>query len=118
MKKIYLDYEDFEIGMNELVELIRRDKQKFDGVFGVLRGGLPIAVHLSHHLDLPLLNNPTKETLVVDDISDTGMTLRNIKHKKIACFYSTPWTVTKPDYSIDVKLDRSSLVIFPWEIDE
>jgi hypoxanthine phosphoribosyltransferase len=116
MKKIYLSYEDYELYINDLVDKIKKGKEKFDGVYGVPRGGLPIAVHLSHHLNLPLLTKPTKETLVVDDISDTGETLENIKHKRVACIYSTIWTKTEPDYFVAFKVGEETWIVFPWEV--
>lgn len=101
--------------MYELVDRIKESKIKFDGVYGVPRGGLAIALHLSHHLDIPILLYPTKNTLVVDEISDTGKTLSSHKNKKIACLYSTPWTKTEPDFFINVKGSKDEWIIFPWE---
>ena len=46
-----------------------------DSVMGLPRGGLIPAVMISHELGIPLVINPTKNTLVVDDINDTGHTL-------------------------------------------
>ena len=43
-----------------------------DGIYGVPRGGLPIAVLLSNRLGLPLLMAPTKQCIVCDDILDSG----------------------------------------------
>ena len=87
----------------------------YDGIYGVPRGGLPLAVILSHHLDLPLLVHPTPESLVVDDISDTGITLSTIKHKTIATIFSTPWTTIEPNFYMDIKKDKDCWVVFPWE---
>lgn len=44
-----------------------------DGIYGIPRGGLPLAVLLSNRLSLPLLMAPTKQCIVVDDIFDTGV---------------------------------------------
>lgn len=88
---------------------------KLDGIFGVPRGGLIVAVALSHKLKLPLLLLPTENSLVVDDISDTGKTLSRIKNKAIATLYSTEWTITKPDFHVYNKLDKDDWIVFPWE---
>ena len=46
------------------------------GVYGFPRGGLPLAVALSHRLGVPLVPGATAPgTLIVDDIHDTGRTL-------------------------------------------
>ena len=54
MNKIYIDWENFGIMMDELYEIIKISNIKFDGIYGIPRGGLPIAVALSHKLNLPL----------------------------------------------------------------
>lgn len=115
MKKQYLSWEDFASAVDELISKIKEDKITFDGVYGLPRGGLPLAVCISHKLELPLLSHPTENSLVVDDISDTGNALNNMKNKKIACIFTTPWTTVKPDYSILTKENKEHWVIFPWE---
>ena len=115
MNKIYVSWEEFGSMIENLADQIIESKEEFDGVYGVPRGGLPIAVALSHRLNLPVLLYPTKETLVVDDISDTGMTLQRIRNKKIACLYTTQFTRTSPNYHVDHKVSPDDWIIFPWE---
>lgn len=45
------------------------------GVYGLPRGGLPLAVALSHRLGVPLLQAPAFGCLLVDDVYETGRTL-------------------------------------------
>ena len=52
----------------------------FSGIYGVPRGGLCLAVALSHRLDIKLVEKPCKNSLIVDDIFETGITLSNFKH--------------------------------------
>jgi hypoxanthine phosphoribosyltransferase len=101
--------------IERILQQVDKDNLVFDGVYGIPRGGLPLAVVLSHHLNIPLLVHPTKNTLVCDDISDTGKTLSTIKHKKIACLYSSKWTKTKPDYYSEIKTNKKEWLVFPWE---
>ena len=115
MRKVYLEYEEFGLMMNELVDKIKKSKLKFDGVYGVPRGGLSLALHLSHNLKIPILLYPTKDSLVTDDIADTGKTLKSHKNKKIACLYSTKWTETKPDFFVRYKESKDDWVVYPWE---
>ena len=115
MNKIYIDWEDFGIMLNKLIDKVKEGKEQFDGIYGVPRGGLAIALAFSHALKLPVLLYPTEESLVVDDISDSGNTLQNIKHKRIACLFSTDWTFTTPDYWIEEKLKDNDWIVFPWE---
>lgn len=115
MEKIYIDWETVGIMIDELVNKVNSSDMEFDGVYGIPRGGLPLAVALSHNLNLPLLVHPTKNSLVCDDISDTGVTLSNIKHKMIVCLYTSKWTKVIPYHFVRVKEDKNSWIVFPWE---
>ena len=60
----------------------------FSGIYGVPRGGLCLAVALSHKLKINLISEPQKDSLIVDDIYETGLTLnkfRDIESKNF-CF--------------------------------
>jgi len=115
MKVLEVSWFGFDEMLKTLEVKIKESKIKFDGVYGVPRGGMVMAVYFSHKLNLPILLYPTNETLVVDDISDNGITLQNIKHKKIATLFSTDWTITKPDWFVDYKLNKNEWIVFPWE---
>ena len=41
----------------------------FSGIYGVPRGGLCLAVALSHKLKIKLISEPLKNSLIVDDLS-------------------------------------------------
>lgn len=114
-KKIYLSWNQYQICIEDLTEEIKYDKQVYDGVFGIPRGGLPVAVSLSHSLGLPLLKKPTLNTIICDDISDNGDTLFRYKDNPIATVYTTPWTKVIPDFFVLNKTIKDSWVIFPWE---
>jgi hypoxanthine phosphoribosyltransferase len=115
MNKINISWNKVGKMIDSLAEKIKKSGIKFDGVFGIPRGGLPLAVILSHRLEVPVLLYPTKNTLVVDDISDNGFTLQRMKNKKIATLYSTKWTITKPDWFIEMKKSKNDWLVFPWE---
>ena len=57
MNKIYLSWEEFGIMVDKLVELIKKSRIKFDGVCGIPRGGVILAICLAHKLTLPLYNS-------------------------------------------------------------
>ena len=89
--------------------------KKFEGVYGFPRGGLCLAVALSHSLDLPLLEGPKNNTLIVDDIYDTGHTLEKTKHIKgsethvwISKKQPTWWNTYK-------FIKDKEWIVFPWE---
>jgi len=115
MKKVYLSWEEFDNMTGKLAKKIIETERQFDGIYGIPRGGLPIAVYLSHKLDLPLLLYPSKRSLVVDDISDDGKTLNSFRDKFIATLYTTDWTITQPNCWIDKKKSKDDWIVFPWE---
>ncbi|MFA6023344.1 MAG: phosphoribosyltransferase [Candidatus Pacearchaeota archaeon] len=116
MTKRKISWEEFEKDVRTLARKIQNDNNKYDGIYGVPKGGLILAVLLCHKLNLPMLLTPTKNSLVVDEISDSGVTLSRMKRKKIACIYTTPFTMTKPDYYCKTKQNKDEWLIFPWEI--
>ena len=94
---------------------IKCKNKKFEGVYGVPRGGLCIAVALSHSLGIPLLKEPKDNSLIVDDIYDTGYTLEKIKHLKGSETYV--WiSKKKPTWWNCYKyINDNEWIIFPWE---
>ena len=87
----------------------------FQGVYGFPRGGLCLAVALSHSLGLPLLDVPKKNSLIVDDIYDTGHTLEKIKDIKGS--ETHVWvSKRKPTWWNSYKyIKDNEWIIFPWE---
>ena len=88
---------------------------KLSGIYGVPRGGLCLAVALSHKLDIKLIENPTKNSLIVDDVFETGTTLNNFKHIEGAYFFVLI-SKKKPIWWNTVKLSyKKEWIVFPWE---
>lgn len=111
MKKSYsIQWFQYKKDLHELAEKL--STHKFSGIYGIPRGGLVIAVNLSHILKLPLLASPRphkrgeKPLLIVDDVSDTGKTLRilasRLKERRIdfqvATLYRKDGTIYEPNY--------------------
>ena len=139
----------YEMLLN-LAEKIRKNNFKPDIIVGVSRGGWPPARVMSDLLNNPNLANvrtefylgvaetkgePTltqpvsmkvagKKVLVVDEVADTGKSLKLVKEHiiekgatevKIATVYYKPWSIVKPDYC---ERETSIWIVFPWEIKE
>jgi hypoxanthine phosphoribosyltransferase len=129
---------------------IRQDKFKPDIIIGVSRGGWPPARVLSDLLDNPNLASVTvefyvgvaetkrkptltqpvsakikdKKVLVVDEVTDTGKSLKLVKEYiikqgvtqvKTTTIYYKPWSIIKPDYC---EKETSRWIVFPWETKE
>ncbi|MEM3715938.1 MAG: phosphoribosyltransferase [Candidatus Bathyarchaeia archaeon] len=130
-----------------LADMIKRDSFKPDLIVGISRGGWPPARVMSDLLgnvelasvrvefyrgvaetgDEPAITQPLpvsvegKNVLVVDDVADTGRSLkvacshimeRGAKTVKTATIYYKPWSIFTPDYYVRV---TKRWIVFPWE---
>ena len=87
----------------------------FNGLYGVPRGGLCLAVALSHKLKINLLSEPIKNSLIVDDIYETGITLNSYKDIEGAMFFVL-FSKIKPTWWNTVFISKKShWIVFPWE---
>lgn len=111
--------------MNEAVKHVRDmiqenvDLRNFTGVYGEPRGGLILAVMLSHLTGLPLLLKPEMRMIWVDDIVDNGNTLRAAKEiYGDNTFYATWFCrengTVQPDVFFDTAFN-GEWIVFPWE---
>ena len=88
---------------------------KISGIYGIPRGGLCLAVALSHKLNIKLIEKPLKNSLIVDDVFETGVTLSNFKNIEGANFFVLV-SKKKPIWWNSVNLtDKKEWIIFPWE---
>ena len=88
---------------------------EFSGIYGVPRGGLCLAVALSHKLKIKLISKPMKNALIVDDIYETGITLNTFKNIEGAMFFVL-FSKIKPMWWNTVHISRKSeWIVFPWE---
>ena len=88
---------------------------EFSGIYGVPRGGLCLAVALSHKLKINLISEPIKNSLIVDDIYETGITLKTFKHIEGAMFFVL-FSKVSPTWWNSVHIsEKSEWIVFPWE---
>lgn len=114
MKEITWDYID--TACEHLANKIRCDGKEFEAIVGIPRGGLIIAVKMSHLLDIPLkLVQKSGSTLLCDDICDSGLTL------KVNKIYTNTTTLSIhkdinskfiPDYYYE---ETNEWLQYPWE---
>ena len=110
---IILKWQEFD---ECIYSIFKKCKNKnFEGVYGFPRGGLCMAVALSHSLELPILDEPMNNALIVDDIYDTGHTLEKIKYLKGS--EAHVWvSKKKPTWWNSFKYKKENeWIIFPWE---
>ena len=88
---------------------------EFSGIYGVPRGGLCLAVALSHKLKINLISEPSENSLIVDDIYETGVTLNSFKDIEGAMFYVL-FSKIKPTWWNTVNIStKKEWIVFPWE---
>ena len=88
---------------------------EFSGIYGVPRGGLCLAVALSHKLKINLISKPLKNALIVDDVYETGITLNTFKNVEGAMFFVL-FSKIKPIWWNTVHISKKSeWIVFPWE---
>jgi len=139
LAKIYYEWSDYEVDMRQVKNF------EFDHVVGIYRGSLPMAVHISNVFDVPMsiiglqtrdgddkepymikdINHihqgfPGKKILIVDDIYDTGLTMKKVIR------YLTPYSIDRiqgfclfgKDNNFNVSYANEhdgSWIVFPWE---
>ncbi len=88
---------------------------EFSGIYGIPRGGLCLAVALSHKLKVNLISEPIKNSLIVDDIYETGITLKTFKNIEGAMFFVL-FSKVRPTWWNSVNIsEKSEWIVFPWE---
>ena len=88
---------------------------EFSGIYGVPRGGLCLAVALSHKLKINLLTGPMKNSLIVDDVYETGITLKNFKNIEGAMFFVLFSKIRPTWWNSVYTSEKSEWIVFPWE---
>jgi hypothetical protein len=89
--------------------------REFSGIYGVPRGGLCLAVALSHKLKINLISEPIKNSLIVDDVYETGFTLNKFKDIEGAMFFVL-FSKIKPIWWNTVNIsEKREWIFFPWE---
>ena len=109
----YFTWSEFD----ESVEHIAKECEflEFSGIYGVPRGGLCLAVALSHKLKIKLISEPIKNSLIVDDIYETGITLENFKDLEGTMFFVL-FSKIKPKWWNTVNIsEKKEWIVFPWE---
>jgi len=135
--KIYYSWEDYNKDMHDAASL------DFDHVVGIYRGSLGMATHVSNLYNVPmsiigiqtrdgndkipywihnLIDEDTKRVLIVDDIYDTGYTMKKVINH---CMLYSCWDCEVISYCLFGKKNDEQVVysqehdgswiVFPWE---
>ena len=128
--KRYVKWWEVKEYIDNLVERLKTDVyfhlEECTGIFTFTRGGFILATLLSYKLDLPILSNPAKNCIIIDDIIDTGITMKkysdlmNEKNYFITAMFIKDNQLEEEaeyqcfaDYFEFVKKDE--WIVYPWE---
>jgi hypoxanthine phosphoribosyltransferase len=114
--KIYLSWDEIERLVNKLAI---KTPNEIDSIMGLARGGLIPAIMLSHKLNLPLVFVPYRNTLIVDDICDSGKTFLEIRkshpYNKLTCLHYKPHTSRFIPNIYAEEFTSDDWIVYPWE---
>ena len=129
IEKEFLTWSEYGKMMIELANqcepLIK--ERNINYLIGVPRGGLTIAVYFSHRFHLDIIDFDDfrydaridrSDILILDDLVDTGKTLRGLRPLKrkndfmSAVIYKKPWANFNPDVFIAT---TENWIVFPYE---
>ena len=109
----YFTWSEFDKAVEHIADKCKFSK--FSGIYGVPRGGLCLAVALSHKLKINLICEPKKNSLIVDDVFETGITLNSFKDIEGAMFFVL-FSKSKPKWWNSVFISKKhEWIVFPWE---
>ncbi len=117
-QNIYHTWQATGHDVSTITRILKEGNQSFDGIYGEPRGGLILAVCLSHSLGIPLIldkSKITENTLIVDDIVDSGKTLREYFKKNfiVALYYNPERSSFEPNLWLHRK--EGKWIVFAWE---
>lgn len=123
---MFYSFDNFTRDMNKIIHDIKVIGDTYNYIVGVARGGLIPAVYLSHHLNIPMRSvswstfHPDqmrehaldiaddiengKRILLVDDILDSGQTMKELM---------TDWSITRDNLDIAVLIYNTDQSIIP-----
>ena len=109
---------DFEEDIDLLAEKLRAYNvaaglgNGFKTLYGIPRGGVPVATALAGVLGLCLTDNPAEADLIVDDLIDSRATMSKFPGKPFACLHVKPHS---PRPQFFAKLIPNEWIKYFWE---
>jgi hypoxanthine phosphoribosyltransferase len=107
----YISWKEFDDALASMPKPI------CDSFYPIPRGGMVLAVALSHRFGKPIAYLPTKLSILVDDIVDSGRTLTKTRIRYpypayVLCKRSS-CKINAVTYGIEILND--DWIVFPWE---
>ena len=124
ISKAYLKWSDYGKLIDTLCYKIKQSGLVFDAIHGIPRGGLIPGVAMSHYLEVPFVYekyelSDYQYVLLVEDIVDTGKTIRKYLYLKdtgtklcIASVFKHARSTIHPDF---YARENNRWIVFPYE---
>ncbi len=115
-----VDFNSFELATNILKVIPKKDIV----VFGIPNGGSHVAFQVVKHLGIKgtLTYNIDEADVIVDDIVDSGETMKRYAEKskavRAALISVCPEFTNNPKNIVGLSLEKGTWVVFPWESSE
>ncbi len=125
MDKKFISFGEYNYLVSKLAKKISESGRTYNKIYAIIRGGLPVATSLSHLLGIrkiitsDLLDYTSinelldKNTLVADDITDSGDTLGMYEGYDTACLICKEGAKEPVYYAR--KEPHNVWIVFPWE---
>lgn len=117
-------WEEFDKAVDVLEQKIKQHMKEsgknYIGVYGIPRGGVTLAVRLSHRLGIPLTQHFYQEDIILcDEIADEGKTLYFYTKNNFDSVLTVVWHKRKrckiePDIYVE-EIDNLDWVEYGWE---
>ena len=117
--KVKIDYNFYKLTAAALAEEVKKNVHKYDAVYPVPRGGYFTAIQLNETLGLPIQcdkSKITKNTLIVDDICDSGKTISEFNGYDTAVTFVKERSKDKVTFCGGI-VDKKDWLVFPDEHD-
>lgn len=117
--KHFITWDGFERACHFIANKIESNTDypgmKYTNIFPIMKNGLPIAERLSRILNLPICYILGENSLIVDDLIDSGKTLSQYPNNDKAVLYVKNNKEKEVTYYAD-KIDK--WIVLPWEKEE
>ncbi len=116
--KIFYPISQFNQDIYQLFSILQKLPRPFTRVYGIPKGGVPIAIALAGLMDgMKVVDKPEMADLIVDDLCDTGRTLKTVRDRvpaaSVAVLHRKAWCPIKPN--IILHDDCKDWIVYWWE---
>lgn len=124
MNKVYVTWDQVTKYIDDVSSIVKNKDLK--GIFTFPKGGLVLATLLSYKTGLPILLAPCNNCVIIDDICDSGITMKKYSDLKDEKSYFITAMYIQNDQLEETTLYQCNLdyfgrikyqdwIVFPWE---